>query len=105
VRFERDLEKVRVDFDEFSFTELFEIIQSQGFEDTDFFQAQIARYEREFAKIQQERRSHIDHLLASKDEKMGQQKQKTDELRSELESQNSVTLSKDIERRFPKGIR
>jgi hypothetical protein len=98
IRFERDLEKVRADFNEFSFTELFEIIQNQGFEDTDFFQTQVARYEREFAKIQQERRSHIDHLLASKDEEIGQQKQKIDELRSELESQNSVTLSKDIER-------
>jgi hypothetical protein len=98
VRFERDLEKVRADFNEFSFTELFEIIQNQGFEDAGFFQTQVARYEREFAKIRQERQSHIDHLLASKDEEIRQQKQKIDQLRSEIESQNSVTLSKDIER-------
>jgi chromosome segregation ATPase len=98
IRFERDLEKVRADFNEFSFTELFEIIQNQGFEDAAFFQTQVARYEREFAKIQQERQSHIDHLLASKDEEIRQQKQKIDQLRSEIESQNSVTLSKDIER-------
>lgn len=97
-RWERDFEKIRADYNEFAFSEVFQLIQDQTFENSDFFKSQIERYKREFQRTESSELKELRTIIASKNEEIIDLKRKLEDLTNELEAQEAAPLSKDVEK-------
>jgi hypothetical protein len=97
-KFERDFEKLRADYNRFAFTELFQLIQNEGFVNSEYFLSQIESFHRDFRQIKSDEVQTLNMLINAKNDELQLQTRKTEEIREELDMLLAAPISKDVEK-------
>ena len=97
-RWERDFEKIRADFNEFAFSEVFRLIQEPHADNSAFFKEQIQKYQQEFQKTKSSESYEQRNIIAAKNDEIQTLKTRLEELSDKVEAQEAAPISKDIEK-------